>query len=313
VGGNDFLSKPVGKNELLTRVKTHLNFLDINRNLEGKVAERTKELEEKNQEIVATQQQLVQSEKMASLGVLTAGVAHEINNPVNFIHVSRQNLDMDLEAFEEFIVELAGIDAEQELLDSFRQRFKSFYTHTSTIEQGVVRISNIVKDLRIFSQLDAGEQKAVDLAECLQSTINLMRNENNRYVDFVTDFSPQQKFKCYPAQLNQVFINLITNACDAIAVKVEADNEHEKGTIRVSCHDEGDLVKIKIADDGCGIDEQHIKKIFEPFYTTKGVGDGTGLGLSISYGIVQQHNGRLSVKSDLQQGCTFVLSLPRCE
>ncbi len=262
--------------------------MGIHRNLEGKVKERTAEL-------VNTQQQLVQSEKMASLGTLTAGVAHEINNPTNFVHVSTQNLEADLLKFQQFIVDLAGEDADEAILDSFREQFRPLYDHLKTIKNGTERIKIIVEDLRTFTQLDAAEQKTVVITELLQSTLNLVQTQYLEVADFITEFEAAPQLNCYPAQLNQVFMNLIVNACDAIKTVDKA--KRGQGQIHIGCRQYDDMIEITIKDNGCGMSDESKTQLFEPFYTTKDVGEGTGLGLSIAWGIVQKHGGELSVES----------------
>ncbi|MCJ8274184.1 MAG: ATP-binding protein, partial [Psychrosphaera sp.] len=312
VGANDYLTKPVLKHELLSRVETHLRLLDINRHLESKVDERTEQLAQKNREIIETQQQLIQSAKMASLGTLTSGVAHEINNPNNFIHVSTENLEVDLARFQQFIIELAGDDADESVLDTFRAQFKPLYAHLSTIKDGSQRIKGIVQDLRVFSQLDAAEQRTVNIAELLQSTINLVQSKYIKVIDFTSDFNPTLELYCYPAQLNQVFLNIIVNGCDAILTRQQQqqDNDIFQGKIVIGGTLTDQLLEVSIRDNGCGMTEESKNKLFEPFYTTKEFGKGTGLGLSISYGIIQKHKGALHVDSELAVGTTFRLSLP---
>ncbi|NQZ08001.1 MAG: GAF domain-containing protein [Algicola sp.] len=214
------------------------------------------EVEQKNQEILETQQQLVQAEKMVSLGTLTAGVAHEINNPTNFVHVSVQNLSEDLSRFKSFIFDLVGDDADEEILDSFRAQFKPLYEHLNTIEEGTKRIKTIVRDLRTFSQLDSADHKEVVITDCLQSTINLVRTKNKAVARFVTDFVDTPEISCYPAQLNQVFMNLIVNACDAIREKGRQDKLDRPGQVTVGCRSLDDVIEITVKDDGCGMSDE---------------------------------------------------------
>ncbi|NQZ07701.1 MAG: response regulator, partial [Algicola sp.] len=310
VGGNDFLSKPVTKYELLARVETHLKLLESNRNLSEKVTE----LKQSNQQIIDTQQQLVQAEKMSSLGTLTAGVAHEINNPTNFVHVSAQNLEVDLTRFQQFLIDLAGDDADEEILNSFRSRFAPLHLHLDTIKDGTERIKTIVQDLRTFTQLDNATRKPMDISKALQSTINLVRTQYMELADFEINCTDNSEIVCYPAQLNQVFMNLIVNAVEAIQIKQNQQNDStittNKGLIIIKCHRLGEQLEISFKDNGCGMTEETQNKLFEPFYTTKEVGEGTGLSLSITFGIVQKHKGELSVESVLGVGSEFVLRLP---
>lgn len=278
--------------------------------VEAKVAQRTEQLELKNKEILETQQQLVQSEKMASLGTLTAGVAHEINNPTNFVHVSAQNLEVDLSKFEQFILALAGDDADEEILESLEQQFKPLHEHITTIKDGTSRIKTIVKDLRAFTHLDADDKQLVRICETLESTINLTKTQFLELAEVVTNFEGDPELLCYPAQLSQVFMNLIVNACDAIREKQALSEVSERGKITISLKQNKDIIEIAFKDNGMGMNEVTQNKLFEPFYTTKAVGEGTGLGLSISYNIIEKHQGEMRVTSALGEGTTFTLLLP---
>lgn len=294
VGANDYLTKPVNKHELLTRVETHLHLLDTNRDLERKVNERTNEL--------------VHAEKMTSLGTLTAGVAHEINNPTNFAHVSCQNLQFDLRAFESFLIELAG-DGDKNILELFKEKFEPLYRHLDTIKTGTERIKGIVQDLRTFTQLDAADYKSVDITECLQATINLVSNKKQGIAVVETNYKSKPKLWCYPSQLNQVFMKVLVNAFEAIDSRIEQNDKD--GKIVVSCDIVGKNIEISIEDNGCGMSELTKAKLFEPFYTTKKVGEGTGLGLSIAYGIVKQHSGDMSAHSSEAKGSVLRIRLPQ--
>ncbi|MCJ8274052.1 MAG: hypothetical protein MJK04_32215, partial [Psychrosphaera sp.] len=198
--------------------------------LEQNVAERTAELVQKNHEIIATQQQLVHAEKMASLGTLTAGVAHEINNPTNYVTICSDSLKEDLEAFEQYLYELAGKDADSALIEDWTAKFIEFYRHLEIIKNGSKRITQIVEDLKLFSQLDSSGEKKVTITDMLQSTVNLMRSQHLGRIEFDLDFQARPTLECHPAQLNQVFMHLIANACDAI-IHRQQQSSHFKGLI----------------------------------------------------------------------------------
>lgn len=263
-----------------------------------------------HQALVDSRKELIESQKMANLGALSAGVAHEINNPTNFVHVSAQNLEVDLERFQEFVFSLAGDDADEEILDTFREQFKPLNDHINTIKDGTGRIRTIVKDLRAFTHLEASDKMRVNIVNALKSTINLVRTQFFEYCEFVTDFRDSPSLMCYPAQLNQVFMNLIVNACDAIREKQELSQTRELGKITVSCRAEEGFVEVIVKDDGCGMDEETKQRAFEAFYTTKDLGKGTGLGLSISMGIIKKHEGELLLESELDKGSSFKVKLP---
>ncbi len=317
VGGNDYLAKPITKAELLARVKTHLELLDVNRNLEHKVQERTRELETKNQkileqqeELIRKQRQLVIQEKMASLGTLTAGIAHEINNPVNFAYGSVQNLVVDLERFREFFFDLAGPDADEEIVEAFREKMDPLFEHSETIIEGTRRISGIVKELQTFSRMDEADIKHVSLVDGLESTISLVKSSFAASVTFVCRFDDPLEIECWPAEMNQVFMNLIINGCQAIVEKQRSNGLKAGETLTITTFKEDGCAVVRFQDEGCGMTPEVRGRIFDPFFTTKPVGEGSGLGLSISYEVVKKHKGRIEVTSHVGVGTTMTIFLP---
>ena len=267
-----------------------------------------------HQELLDSRKELIESEKMASLGALTAGVAHEINNPTNFVHVSASNLENDLQAYQDFLASLVGDDGDQEILKALNQRLDPLYTHIKTMKEGTERIKTIVHDLRAFTHLDAIEKRSVSISENILSTIHLIQTQFFDVAEFITDFTDDPELICYPSQLNQVYMNLIVNACDAIKDKQEQLKKEGlpaiKGKVVIGCRSLITHVEITIKDNGVGMNESTKKRLFEPFYTTKAVGKGSGLGLSISYGIVKKHEGQLTVESTTGVGTSFKLLLP---
>lgn len=300
-------------------IKHQKGLEDFNSTLQDRVAERTEAIEASNEALRTMvnnlrhmQDQMVESEKMASLGTLTAGVAHEINNPTNFVHVAAQNLQADLTGFERFIFGLLKSDSDTEIAHSFREQFEQLDQHIMTIMGGTDRIRTIVQNLRTFTHPDAPEMKMLNIADGLQATINLLQTKHLDLTEFVTDFRSNPALLCYPSELKQVFMNLIINACDAIRLKHRAqlESEQELGQVIIGCSSTDKEVEVWVQDNGCGMDKEVRQRIFEPFFTTKDVGEGTGLGLSISYGIVQKHKGMMIVKSEQDKGSFFRLILP---
>ena len=274
----------------------------------------TLDLEKTHAELKATQGQILQSEKMASIGQLAAGVAHEINNPIGFVksnlnsfgkHVALLTKFIDKQ--EQLIRELAK-EAAPNLIAQLRKEAKVDFIledihdlQTESLE-GIERVSNIVQDLKSFSRVDQAAFSEVDLNECLRSTLNIVINELKYKATIEQDLTDIPMIFCYPQQLNQVFLNLLVNAGHAI---------EEKGTIRIRSWQDKDSVYISISDTGCGIPEANLTHLFEPFFTTKEVGKGTGLGLSISYDIVKKHRGKIIVDSQIGSGTTFTIQLPQ--
>jgi PAS domain S-box-containing protein len=276
-------------------------------NLENKVLDRTHALNEKNQaleqavqQLQATQQELVLQSKMASLGSLVAGVAHEVNNPIGAVNsaadVSTRCIDRLLKLVDSShdLDELKSSQTFRQLVEMIKEN------HRITLTAGN-RIAKIVRSLKNFARLDEAEFQNADLHEGLDSTLTLVHHELRNRAVVVKDYGTLPLVYCSPNQLNQVFMNLFINASQAI---------DGKGEIRIKTRADGGKVFIQIADTGKGILPQHLLKIFDPGFTTKGTGVGTGLGLSISYNIIQKHKGTITVESDPGKGTEFTITLP---
>jgi two-component system, NtrC family, sensor kinase len=259
------------------------------------------------------QQQLVMAEKMASLGQLTAGVAHEINNPINFVSANIKPLKEDLADIVECINRYESVIQENKLEDLFSgvQQFKNktdiafsmkeIQDLLRGIEEGANRTSEIVKGLRNFSRLDQNVIKKANLNEGIESTLTLLHSTYKDKVEIQKDYGDIQEVECLPGQINQVLMNILSNAIQAIS---------EKGEIFIKTRQEESTVTISIRDTGSGMSEETKQKIFDPFFTTKEVGKGTGLGLSISYGIIEKHQGKIEVNSVQGKGTEFIITLP---
>ena len=282
---------------------------------EEELLRRYAELTELNCNLQSTRQQLVQSEKMASIGQLAAGVAHEINNPIGYVSSNIRSLkgyvEQLLQVVDCYQERESALPAEDRThVQSVRKKVDFEYLRDDIqqlldeSEEGTNRVRQIVQDLRDFSRSETAQDwQAVDLHHGLDSTLNIASNEIKYRADVVREYGRLPMVECLPSQLNQVFMNLFVNAAQAMP-------EGHRGTITVRTGQEGEQVWIEVADDGQGIPPETIDKIFDPFFTTKPIGRGTGLGLSLSYGIVQKHNGRIGVQSVRGAGTTFRITLP---
>ncbi len=293
--------------------------------LEKRVNERTKELQESNDELnqtyndlKQTQSKLVESEKMASLGQLTAGIAHEINNPINFVTANVEPLKRDIADLLELIDNYQNLDPEKDVtpqLEKIQALAKELDIDFLKIEvdeliagigEGASRTAEIVKGLRNFSRLDEGDLKYVNINEGINSTITIIDNELNEHGIIIDrQLGELDAIECYPGKLNQLFMNLLTNSIQAIK-----QSNRNDGKIIIQSKQHEDYVQVEFTDNGSGMSEETKNKIFEPFFTTKDVGEGTGLGLSIGYSIVELHNGNIEVSSKLGEGTTFILKIP---
>lgn len=270
-------------------------------------------------DLTNTQAQLIQSEKMASLGQMVAGLAHEINTPLGFVMTNVGVIERNIGLFNEAIMQTSELvamlengdlnDALQKLDDtkfSLQRLFdlnllEKTKNRVNEANIGLERIRELILNLKNFSRLDEAEMKKVSVSESLESALLIAHNLIKHKAEVETHYEENLMVECYPAQLNQVFLNIITNAVQAI---------EDFGKITIKTWTENGAAKISIADTGVGISEANLKRIFEPFFTTKPVGHGTGLGLSIVYKIIERHDGKIEVKSKEKQGTEFIITLP---
>jgi signal transduction histidine kinase/HAMP domain-containing protein len=299
---------------------------------ETQYREQAQELQQTIQELQHAQANLVQSEKMSSLGQLVAGVAHEINNPINFIYANLSYLNQyQIDLFKllclyqhHFPTPPAEIQAEQDTIDLnfLTQDFSQILT---SMKVGADRIRKIVLSLRNFSRLDESEMKPVDLHEGIESTLVILQSQlkeqdHRPAIQIIREYGKLPLLECYAGQLNQVFMNLLVNAIDAIDAKA-ISKAKSQGSVKIKTQDDLSItirtmhqdshIFVRILDNGAGMSEQTQRKLFDPFFTTKDVGRGTGLGLSVSYQIVaEKHNGQLYCLSELGEGSEFVIQLP---
>ncbi len=249
-----------------------------------------------------TQTQLVQSEKMASLGQLTAGIAHEINNPINFIAASCFALESDFDELRPHIQKIEKVAEQTENPDSeIALVVDEIPELINSIKRGVTRTQEIVSNLNTFSRKSYGQFEKSNLHEGMDSALTILGNKIKDHIQVHKDYGDIPLVECQLLRINQVFLNLLNNAIDAMETG---------GDLFITTSQQGDQVVIKIKDTGIGMNKAIVKRIFEPFYTTKEIGKGTGLGLSISYGIIQNHKGRIAVRSEPGQGSEFTIYLP---
>jgi signal transduction histidine kinase len=298
--------------------------------LEQKVDQRTHELQESNIQLSVAldnlkdaQTQLVEAEKMASLGQLTAGIAHEINNPINFVKSNINPLRLDVRDLLDVLNEYEGLHKINEEatykkklteIEKFKQQIDVDFVQKEIdslivgIEEGAERTAEIVQGLRTFSRIDEAELKTVNIHDGILSTLVILKNSTPYYITVEKEFNAQGEIECFPGKLNQVFMNVITNAIQAIAAKPEKINPE---TISIITKDvDNDRTQISIKDTGIGMTEEVKHRIFEPFFTTKDVGEGTGLGMAIVFKIIQKHEGHVDILSEPCKGSEFIITLP---
>ena len=334
-GADDYISKPFDPDELRARLQTGLRVVGLeedHRRMKHEVLRYAAQIEEKNKRLEntlkrleETQAQMVHSEKMASIGQLAAGVAHEINNPTGFVSSNLKTLgdyQQDLAALitryrgvlaalqarevrspigDEALAAAAAaaIDYEKEIdLDYLLSDITDLI---GDCREGTNRIKKIVLDLKDFAHPGEDRLQPTDINKGLDATLNVVNNELKYKAVVETDFAELPMVQGYPHQLNQVFMNILVNAAQAI---------EKKGRIKVCTRCVDRFVEVTIEDDGCGIAPAHLAKIFDPFFTTKDVGKGTGLGMNIAYNIIQKHSGAIDVDSTPGRGTTFKVRLP---
>lgn len=297
----------------------------LNKSLEDRVKQRTSELQDKNRQleqankdIKEAQSRLLQSEKMASVGVLAAGVAHEINNPLGFVMSNLGTLDEYVTNYRTLVSEYEKLlvlkdsserKSQFQKIKSMREDFDIEFMNEDLdgllqdTQEGSVRVREIVKGLKAFSHVDqSDEMQLTDINECIKATLKVANNELKYHCEVITSLGDIPQTYCMAGQIKQVILNMLLNAAHAIK---------GKGTIEVATSQVGDRIELSIRDNGCGIDTADQGKLFDPFFTTKEVGEGTGLGLSISYGIiVDDHKGDIRVESELGEGSCFTIVLP---
>jgi signal transduction histidine kinase len=314
VGAFDYLLKPCDMDTLELTVERALERRTLLRNgrrYRKDLEKRNAELARSKAELERLQTQIVHSEKMASLGQLAAGIAHELNNPAGFIYGNMEHLKQcaaGLERLQKYYDEAVlpaqvsdGAAAVKKEI-GYEHLLADLNSIVADCLHGAERIRDVVQNLRLFSRLDEAEFKKVDLHEGLDSTIRLLSQYyGSGRVRLEREYGDLPPVDCYAGQLNQVWMNLLVNAAQAVG---------DEGIVHVTTHRELDAANVTIKDTGRGIAPEHLKKIFDPFFTTKPVGEGTGLGLSITYGIIERHGGSIKVESGLGEGTTFTVTIP---
>jgi signal transduction histidine kinase len=320
--------------DIAERKRAEMALQTLNEELEQRVIDRTEELESANSklcqvtcelektlsELKSAQSSILQQEKMASIGQLAAGVAHEINNPMGFIISNLNSLKKYTDKLVEFmnlqsaaidqLAPQAGVDAIAAEMQTRKKTLKIDYILEDLGDMvdesldGAERVKKIVQDLKSFSRLDESELKPADINEGLESTLHIVWNDLKYKATVRKEYGDIPLTVCNLGQLNQVFVNLLINAAQAIETK---------GEILVKTTSNNDHITITIADTGIGIAADKVGRVFEPFYTTKEVGRGTGLGLSIAYDIVKKHKGEIWAESEVGKGTTFTISIPIVE
>ncbi|MEH2374269.1 hybrid sensor histidine kinase/response regulator [Nostoc sp.] len=329
IGAVDYITKPVHEEELLARIKTHLQLRNLTKTLEKRVAERTAALSRALKDLQESQLQLVQTEKMSALGQLVAGVAHEINNPVGFIHgnlghasVYFQDMIKLIDLYQQHYPNPVPEIQEQIAAIDLKYMLSDLPNLISSMQEGVQRIRNISTSLRTFSRSDSDRKVYCNIHDGIDSTIMILKHrlkasEHRPDIQVIRDYDNLPELECFIGQLNQVFMNLLANAIDALEESnagrtyTEIEANPNQVLIQTTLTKDKNHILIRIKDNGVGMSLDIQQKIFDYLFTTKAVGQGTGLGLSITHQIVvEKHGGTLEVNSALGQGSEFIIKLP---
>lgn len=314
LGAFDYLTKPCDLDVLSFSVERALErraLLRGAKRYKEALEQRNLELASRKAELERLQAQIIHSEKMASLGQLAAGIAHELNNPaafingnIEFLHECVLNLNRVWALYDsgQPVAEMAArVTALKKEID-YENILGDLHSIIADCREGATRIREVVQNLRVFSRLDEAEFKRTDIHEGIESTIRLLsRYYSTGHIILLREYGSLPPLNCYGGQLNQVWMNLLVNAAQAVG---------DKGEVRIMTRFDGRAAHVTISDTGCGIATEHLGKIFDPFYTTKPVGEGTGLGLSITYGIIERHGGSITVESVKGAGTTFRIIIP---
>lgn len=324
-GADDYIIKPFKPDELRSRINTGKRIIQLERThigMQKQLILKNRKLDQALSDLKATQSQILQSEKMASIGQLAAGVAHEINNPIGFIGSNLEalsdylkDLDKLIQAYQQLKHQLNENDtglpgtAQSQLtdIDAFEQEIEIDYLMKDIPElltdckEGTQRVGKIVGDLKNFAHPGNEKQVLFNINDGLESTLNVVHNEIKYKATIKKEYQDVAMVEGFPQKINQVFMNILINAAQSI---------EEKGEILIKTCQKDANVMVIISDNGCGIEQADQSKIFDPFFTTKEIGKGTGLGLNIAYNIIKEHQGSIQVKSKPGKGTTFAIRLP---
>lgn len=312
IGADDYIIKPFSQGRVLVSVKNALEKQRLFLAHHSYQEDLERQLAKKVETLKASQSMLIQQEKLAAIGQLAAGVAHEINNPVGYISGNLSSANKYLSKLENYFLALEEIHKQlpEDLalqIKSDKKKFKIDLVMEDLVDlfaeslEGTERIKTIVQGLKSFSRTDSKTPEPVDINECIENAITIVWNEIKYNTQLERDFGELPNIKGFQQQLAQVFMNLLVNASHAI---------EKEGVIKIKSYVSGDSIIVSVCDNGCGIPEKNLKKIFDPFFTTKEAGKGTGLGMSIASDIMQKHGGTLAVQSSVGQGTEFTITLP---